>query len=99
MSTIKYEVDYNPKAEEDKIIHTGIVTFNSQKIQEQAMHFSIFAKDNNKIIGGALIWGHSDALYIDTLWCEENYRKNGIGTKIISLIEQIAVIKSCLNYL
>lgn len=30
----------------------------------------------------ALIWEYSDALYIDILWCNEQYREQGIGEKL-----------------
>lgn len=90
MNTIKYILDENPTTENDKIIREGIVAFNKQIIKEQASHFSIFAKHGNKIIGGALIWEHTDALYIDVLWCDENFRKQGIGSKIISMIDNVA---------
>ena len=75
MSNIAYIIDYNPKAEDDKIIRNGIVAFNNAIIKEQATHFSIFAKNNDTVIGGALIWQHSDALYIDVIWVEEYHRK------------------------
>ncbi len=93
MNTIDYVLDKDPKAEDDKILRNGIVHFNSQIIKEEATHFSVFAKSNTKIIGGALIWEHSDALYIDILWCDDNYRKKGIGTKIISIIDEVATDK------
>lgn len=93
MNSIKYIIDTNPKSEDDKILRDGIVNFNSEIIKEQATHFSIFAKNNSHIIGGALIWEHSDALYIDVLWCNEKYRKKGIGTKIISMIDAEALNK------
>ena len=32
------------------------------------------------------MWVLSDALYIDALWCDADYRKHGIGTKIIAMI-------------
>ena len=53
----------------------------------------IAPKDGSQIIGGALIWEHSDALYIDVLWCDEHYRKKGIGTKIIGMIDEVAINK------
>ncbi len=90
MSTFEYVIDNNPSASDDKIIRDGIVNFNSQTINEKATHFSIFAKDGSQIIGGALIWEHSDALYLDVLWCDEHYRKKGVGTKIISMIDEVA---------
>ena len=93
MSTFEYVIDNNPSASDDKIIRDGIVNFNSQTINEKATHFSIFAKDGSQIIGGALIWEHSDALYIDVLWSDEHYRKKGVGAKIISLIDDVAINK------
>jgi len=93
MNTFEYVIDDSPSASEDKIIRDGIVNFNSQTINEKATHFSVFAKDASQIIGGALIWEHSDALYIDVLWCDEHYRQKGVGTKIISMIDEVAINK------
>lgn len=90
MSNIEYSIENTPDAADDKVIRNGIVDFNSQIINEKATHFSVFAKDNSQIIGGALIWEHSDALYIDVLWCHEKYRKQGIGIKIITMITELA---------
>lgn len=93
MSAIEYSIDHSPKTEDDKTIRDGIVNFNSQFINEKATNFSVFAKDGAKIIGGALIWEHSDALYVDVLWCDENYRQKGVGTEIILMIEEVAINK------
>jgi N-acetylglutamate synthase-like GNAT family acetyltransferase len=90
MSNIEYSIENNPDASDDKVIRNGIVDFNDQIIKEKASHFSVFAKYNTHIIGGALIWEHSDALYIDVLWCNEKYRKQGVGTKIITMIDGVA---------
>ncbi|MGE3319480.1 MAG: GNAT family N-acetyltransferase [Candidatus Berkiella sp.] len=93
MDTIEYTIDQNPKPEDDKILREGIVNFNKEVIKEKATHFSIFAKNNSQVVGGALVWEHSDALYIDVLWLHKNYRKKGIGTKIISMIDTVAIDK------
>jgi len=93
MSQLKYVIENSPSTSDDKKIRDGIVNFNSQTINEKATHFSVFAKDGFEIIGGALIWEHSDALYIDVLWCNDNYRKKGIGTKIINIIDDLAIDK------
>jgi len=90
MSKIQYSIENTPDASDDKVIRNGIVDFNAQIIKEKSSHFSVFAKDGAQIIGGALIWEHSDALYIDVLWCNEQYRKQGIGTKIITMIDDVA---------
>lgn len=90
MSNIQYSIENSPDASDDKVIRNGIVDFNAQIIKEKSSHFSVFAKDGDQIIGGALIWEHSDALYIDVLWCNEQYRKQGIGSKIITMIDDLA---------
>jgi ribosomal protein S18 acetylase RimI-like enzyme len=90
MSNIEYSIENTPDASDDKVIRNGIVDFNSKIIKEKSSHFSLFAKDGAQIIGGALIWEHSDALYIDVLWCNEQYRKLGIGAKIITMIDDVA---------
>lgn len=90
MNSIEYSIENNPAASDDKVIRNGIVDFNAQIIKEKSSHFSVFAKDGTQIIGGALIWEHSDALYIDVLWCNEQYRKQGIGTTIITMIDDAA---------
>ena len=93
MSPFEYIIDNNPCATNDKIIRDGIVHFNKSIIHEIATHFSVFAKHNAQIIGGALIWEHSDALYIDVLWCDEKYRNQGVGEKIITMVDDIAIQK------
>lgn len=90
MNSIQYFIDNSPKPADDKILREGIVNFNREIVKEKATHFSIFAKNNTEIVGGVSVWEHSDALYIDVLWCNEKNRQKGIGTKIIAMIDKIA---------
>lgn len=52
--------------------------------------YHVVLKDNGKVIGGAI--GHiAYAWYfLDDLWIEKNYRKQGLGTRLIEKIEKIA---------
>lgn len=91
-------VDYTPTTQNDAIIRNGIVAFNRQMIQEEATHWSIYAKDEQQtIVGGALIWEHSDALYIDVLWIHEACRLQGIGHALLTKIEAEAKRKNLLK--
>ena len=94
MKSIDYTIENSPTTAEDNVIREGIVDFNSQFINEKATHFSVFAKNDKQIIGGALIWEHSDALYINVLWCNEHHRKKGIGSTILAMIDDIAKDRS-----
>ncbi len=93
MSEVQFFIEVKPESKDDKILKEGIISFNHQILKEKATHFSVFAKNHEEIIGGALVWEHSDALYIDTLWLMENYREQGIGSTILSMIEKIAIEK------
>jgi GNAT superfamily N-acetyltransferase len=95
VSTVNILVDNNPSDEKNALLRKGIVDFNAQFLHEKAHPFSIYAKNSdNEIIGGATIWEHSDALYIDILWVEENYREKGIGSQLIHEVFKQATVKN-----
>ena len=87
MSELKFEIKNNPSSEEQKVIRDGIVAFNQSIINDKHTCFNICVKDKKNIIAGAIIYQHKDALYIEVLWCMEEYRKQGIGSKLIGMVE------------
>jgi len=93
LNAVEYIVDNNPRSEDDAIINDGVVAFNNKFITEKLVHFSIFAKHNNLVVGGTSVCESNEALYIDALWCNEDFRKQGLGAKIIDMIYRIAVDK------
>lgn len=95
MNIIDFSVIPNPSEEYNIFLRNKIVEFNARFLHEQASQFSILAKNRkNDIIGGATIWEHSDALYVDILWVEENYRKKKIGTQLLNKIIEQAGFKN-----
>lgn len=95
MNTVSILVDHNPNDVVIASLREGIVGFNSKFLHEKASQFIITAKNNkNDIVGGATIWEHSDALYIDILWVEENYRGKGVGSRLINAIVEQAKLKN-----
>ncbi len=88
-------VDHNPSDESNTFLRGKIVGFNAHFLHEQPTQFSVFARNGkNDIIGGATIWEHSDALYIDILWVDENYRNKKIGSQLIHKIIEQAGMKN-----
>ena len=75
-----FEMSSTPDASAQKFIRDGINTFNQSVIKDKHSSFTLFVKENENIIGGAIIYQHRDALYIDVLWCMEEYRHKGIGS-------------------
>ncbi len=76
--------------------------FLTQKINEEspdqgsAYPFSIFIRDkkDNIIAGcnGSIIFG---SIYTDQLWVQSNYRKKGLGTKLMDRIHAYGKGKGC----
>lgn len=85
-----------PKPSEDKILREGIVEFNKKILGERPEHFSVFLKDENDIIhGGAMVWVHTESIYIDVLWVSEELRMQGYGTKLMRAAEEEAKKRRC----
>lgn len=88
MSNINYEINAQPSKESDQVVIDGIHHYNNTLHNDPVSHHSIYAKSDNKIIGGALIYQHSDAIYIDSLWVDEKFRNQGIGSELLRKAEQ-----------
>lgn len=52
--------------------------------------------ENNNIIAGCLAKMYCwRVIYIDILWVDDNYRKQGLGTKLLKKIERVAEEENC----
>jgi ribosomal protein S18 acetylase RimI-like enzyme len=50
---------------------------------------------DGKVIGGAYGWTWGDTCYIRSLYLPTNMRNQGVGTRIMSTVEQEAVARGC----
>lgn len=81
-------------------INEQIVEFNSRQVpftqKQQFIHLDYVIKDNEKLLGGitAIVYCWK-CLYIDVLWLEENYRRQGLGIKLLSKVEEEAKKLGC----
>ena len=87
--------------EESELIVDKIVEYNLSKvpiIQESSFIWinRVIADTYGDIIAGInskmYCW---NCLYIDVLWFKEEYRKEGLGSKILNEIEKVAKDKGC----
>ncbi|MBZ0311110.1 GNAT family N-acetyltransferase [Clostridium butyricum] len=87
--------------EESELIVDKIVEYNLSKvpiIQESSfiwINRVIIDTDGNIIAGINSKMYCWNCLYIDVLWVKEEYRKSGIGSKILNEIEKVAKDKGC----
>ncbi|ENK1244461.1 GNAT family N-acetyltransferase [Clostridium sporogenes] len=88
-------------SEESDLIVDRLVEYNLSKVpvkQEDTFLWinRVVEDTKGEIIAGILskiyCW---NCMYIDALWVKEEYRKNGLGTKLLKEVEKIAKDKNC----
>ncbi|HAT9060359.1 TPA: GNAT family N-acetyltransferase [Legionella pneumophila subsp. pneumophila] len=94
-SQINYQlelvIDAKLLEQQDKIIRDGIVNFNAPFTGTKPERYSIYVKDNEGIIGGAIVYAHKSSIYVDVLWVKEEYRGLGIGAELLRSVETEAI--------
>lgn len=88
-------------SQKSEFIIDRLVEYNLSKVPlKQQIPFlwinRVIENINGDIIGGILskmyCW---NCLYIDALWVKEEYRKDGVGSKLLREVEKIAKEKKC----
>lgn len=96
-----YIIRESSSEKEADLIVDRIVEYNLSKVpgkQEVPLLCinRVIEDTNGEIIAGILskmyCW---NCIYIDVLWVKEDYRKDGLGTKLLKELEKIAKEKDC----
>ena len=78
-----------------------LVEYNLQQVPKtQKLDFvNVYKKivdENNEIIAGCLAKMYCwNVVYIDVLWVADQYKGQGLGTKLLNEIEEIAIKENC----
>ena len=93
---MKIELTTSPSPDDAKFISQGLIRFNNKHIpeleSEEAVKFSIFARDaSNRIIGGLRATCFWNTLHIELLWVLEKRRGDGIGFRLMERAEVYAL--------
>lgn len=93
---LKLTVETQPHPDDDAVVRDGLASFNAVYLGEKVHHVSVFLRDeNNQTVGGALVYVHSDSIFIDTLWVQESRRNQGYGAKLLIAAETEGRARSC----
>lgn len=86
-----------PTENEIKYIREALNQFNNEKVGEDGhTPLSIVEYDEHgNTIGGILGGTYWGWMYVDILWVHENHRKQGIGSKLLSMAEQESIRRGC----
>ena len=92
MTEPSLELTEDPQPADFGVILDGVRGFNrTQTGNEPPRPVGCFARDGSgKIVGGvrASLWGR--ATHIDALWIQEDYRGQGLGSRLMKAIEDYA---------
>ena len=96
-----YNIEESNKDEEE-LVWKGIIEHNSAiihlKKDVHEIRVNRVLKDSEgNVLGGinCILYYCWNTMYIDMLWVNKNYRKNGFGTKLLKEIEKIAREEEC----
>ena len=82
-------------AKTHKAVFRGLRTFNAKFAARQFREFSVCAKEDGKIVGGATGSSKFDWLHVQLLWVDPTCRGKDIGTKVMKRVERIAKKRTC----
>jgi Acetyltransferase (GNAT) family. len=86
------EFDEPPRPEDFRVVLDGVYAFiRAQTGYEPPRQVAYFFRDERgKIVGGVRgsLWGR--AIHIDAVWVDEAQRGRGLGTKLMTAIEEYA---------
>ena len=90
--TLELVTEAKLREQQDKIVRDGIISFNEPYTGSKPETYSIYVKDHSDlIIGGAIVYAHSNSIYVDVLWVNEGHRGKGIGGSLLQRVEAEAI--------
>lgn len=87
----------NPSETEIGFVRESLAQFNRAIVGDdghQLLNLVEYDADGN-VIGGLLGGTYWGWMYIDILWVKEEYRRKGIGSKLLAQAEEEAVRRGC----
>ena len=87
----------DPSKEEIEFVREALTQFNRERVGDDG-HTPLNLTEHDgagNIIGGLLGGTYWDWMYVDILWVKEEYRKMGIGSKLLAEAEREAARRGC----
>lgn len=80
----------------DKLVEYNLSRVPKTQETDFVNIYKKIVNDEGEIIAGCLAKMYCwNVLYVDILWIDEAYRKQGLGSKLLKEIERIAVEENC----
>jgi ribosomal protein S18 acetylase RimI-like enzyme len=90
-------IDGNPDETEIEFVKNGLKEFNDAIVGDDDHRLVNFVVKNerNEIVAGLIGGTYWGWLYVDRFWIREEYRKRGLGKKLLAMAEKEAIKRGC----
>ncbi len=92
MADITFHSDEAPAGELAQGVIRNLVAYNGQVAPpENRMALAVYATTGERLVGGVVGFTHWHWLFVSHLWVADDERHAGLGTQLMTRIEQIAM--------
>ena len=90
-------MNQNPTEKECAYVRASLTAFNDTEVGgDNHTPLNLVERDENgNVIAGLLGGTYWGWMYVDILWVDERYRRQGIGTRLIKTAEEEALRRGC----
>ncbi|HHF7345045.1 TPA: GNAT family N-acetyltransferase [Legionella feeleii] len=89
-------VDAGCSHDDIKWLKGALNQYNAEVLPDNNHHFTVINRASDaSIIAGAFIWTHGDTMYLDTLYVDKKYRKQGLGSLVLQTAEAKGLTLNC----
>jgi GNAT superfamily N-acetyltransferase len=99
LSELRVELEERPRAEDARVVTEGLVDFNRAVIGDaNEVSLGVFVRDAaGRVVGGLLGHVRWKWVYVAKLWLPNELRGRGVGTRVMTELEEYARRHGCLG--
>ena len=95
MVELHWTLDWQPTAADLATIREGVVAHGRTLAGDDVQYLACFVRDGKHLVAGASGRLELGRLFVEYLWVEEIHRGQGIGSRLLSTLEEAAAFQGC----
>lgn len=92
---LSWNTETTPAEADMQVVADEVASFGRSRSGSHAKPLACFVRTPDRLIGGATGRTELDRLFVQYLWVEASYRRKGIGTRLLQMLEAAAVEQGC----
>ena len=96
---LHWQIDAAPSGADLALIADSVVSHGRALAGSTPQPLASLVRDGGALVGGASGRIEFGRLFIQYLWVREDHRRQGLGTRLLAMIEQAAAERGCVDAL